>query len=293
MFEAQNRRTFELIAEGKVTGLRIDHILLSPALIPGHVLSPLDNLFQVAPWQAIAPGKVQANPALDDITQVFHPWVLYGAREIAAGRLPLWNPYAYTGAPFLSNPQTATLFPLTWLAWALPPALALTLPSLLKLVAAGLAMYWFLRLLALMPAPAFIGAAGYMLSSTLIAWLPWTFATTMVFVPLLFALVERLTQRGAPRDVALLALAVGLDVLAGYPQATLHALLATRIRGFRSSGDRPDYFFFGGNDEAYAEPSFTHFSSRRLVRRSSDAARTASAARCRSTGGPPTECCPG
>jgi hypothetical protein len=94
-------------------------ILLSPALIPGHVLSPLDNLFQVAPWQAIAPGKVQANPALDDITQVFHPWVLYGAREIAAGRLPLWNPYAYTGAPFLSNPQTATLFPLTWLAWAL------------------------------------------------------------------------------------------------------------------------------------------------------------------------------
>ena len=202
-------------------------ILLAPALLPGRVLSPLDNLFVVAPWQAIAPGPVVPDPALADVTQVFHPWTLYGAREIAAGRFPFWNPYAYTGAPFFSNPQTATLFPLTWLAWALPSTLALTLPSLLKLVGAGLAMYWFLRLLAVTPIPAFVGAAGYMLSSTLIAWLPWTFATTMVFVPLLFALVERLARRRQPRDIGLLALAVGLDVLAGYPQATMHALLAT------------------------------------------------------------------
>jgi hypothetical protein len=202
-------------------------LLFAPALVPGRVLSPLDNLFVVAPWQATAPGPVTPDPALADVTQVFHPWTLYGAREIAAGRFPLWNPYAYTGAPFFSNPQTATLFPLTWLAWALPPGLALTLPSVLKVVAAGLAMYWFLRLVAVMPTPAFVGAAGYMLSSTLIAWLPWTFATTMVFLPLLFALVERLARSGQARDVALLALAVGLDVLAGYPQATMHALLAT------------------------------------------------------------------
>ncbi len=202
-------------------------VLLAPALLPGHVLSPLDNLFVVAPWQAMAPGPVAPNPALADVTQVFHPWALYGGQQIAAGRLPLWNPYAYTGTPFLGNPQTATLFPLTWLSWALPAALALTLPSVLKLVAAGLAMYWFLRVLALAPIAAFIAAAGYMLSSTMIAWLPWTLATTLVFLPLLFALVERLARGPQPRGVALLALAVGLDVLAGYPQATMHAFLAT------------------------------------------------------------------
>ncbi|HEX3179461.1 MAG TPA: YfhO family protein [Methylomirabilota bacterium] len=201
-------------------------VLFSPALLPGRVLSPLDNLFVAAPWHAVAPGPVQPNPALMDVTQVFHPWLLYGAREVAAGRFPLWNPYAYTGAPFFSNPQTATLFPLTWLGWILPPALALTLPSLLKLVAAGLAMYWFLRLLAVAALAAFVGATGYMLSSTLIAWLPWTFATTMAFIPLLFALIERLARRGRPRDIALLAAAVGLDVLAGYPQATMHTLIA-------------------------------------------------------------------
>jgi hypothetical protein len=202
-------------------------VLFAPALRPGHTLSPLDNLFTTAPWRAIAPGPVQPNQALGDVTAVFHPWTLWAAREVRAGRAPLWNPYAYAGAPFFSNPQTACLFPLTWLAWALPPTWALTVPALLKLVAAGLAMYWFLRGLALLPLAAFVGAAGFMLSTTLIAWLPWTLASTMPFLPLLFGLVDRLRARGDRRLVALLALAVALDLVAGYPQATLQALAAT------------------------------------------------------------------
>src|SRR5207247_7058049 len=142
------------------------------------------------PWRAIAPGPVSADPALGDIAQVFHPWTLYTAREVRAGRFPFWNPYAYAGAPFFSNPQTALLFPLTALTWVLPPALALTLPSILKLIAAGLAMYWFLRVLAIVPIAAFVGAAGFMLSSTMIAWLPWTLASTVPFLPLTFGLIE-------------------------------------------------------------------------------------------------------
>src|SRR2546427_2738344 len=154
-------------------------VVWAPALRPGHTLSPLDNLFTSAPWRAIAPGPVRPNQALGDVTQVFHPWTLWAAHEVRAGRLPLWNPYAYAGAPFFSNPQTACVFPLTWLAWALPPTWALTVPALLKLIAAGLATYWFLRGLALLPLAAFVGAAGFMLSTTLIAWLPWTLASTM------------------------------------------------------------------------------------------------------------------
>ena len=199
----------------------------APALRPGYTLAPLDNLFTTAPWRAIAPGPVQPNQTLGDVTQVFHPWTLWAAREVRAGRLPLWNPYSYAGAPFFSNPQTACVFPLTWLAWALPPTLALTLPSVLKVIAAGLAMYWFLRGLALLPVAAFVGAAGFMFSTTLIAWLPWTLGSTMPFLPLLFGLVDRLRARGDRRLVALLALAVALDVLAGYPQAALQALAAT------------------------------------------------------------------
>src|SRR5262245_22721203 len=202
-------------------------VWFAPALRPGHTLSPLDNLFTTAPWRAIAPGPVQPAPALGDVTQVFHPWTLWAAREIRAGRLPLWNPYSYAGAPFYSNPQTACLFPLTWLGWALPPPLALTVPALVKLIVAGLAMYWFVRGLTLLPVAAFVGATGFMFSTTLIAWLPWTFASTMVLLPLLFGVVDRLRTGGDRRLVALLAIVVALDGLAGYPQAAMQALAAT------------------------------------------------------------------
>ena len=202
-------------------------VWFAPALRPGYTLAPLDNLFTTAPWRAIAPGPVQPTPALGDVTQVFHPWTLWAAREIRAGRVPLWNPYSYAGAPFFSNPQTACVFPLTWLTWALPSALALTVPALLKVSVAGLAMYWFLRGLALSPIAAFVGATGFMFSTTLIAWLPWTFASTIALLPLLFGLVNRLRAHGDRRIVALLALVVALDGLAGYPQATLQALAAT------------------------------------------------------------------
>jgi hypothetical protein len=204
-------------------------VLWAPALRPGRALSPVDQLFLVAPWSAMAPAPPQANPALADVSQVFHPWTLYTAREIRGGRLPLWNPYAYAGVPFLSNPQTALFFPLTWLSWALPPTLALTLPQILKVAVAGPAMYWFLRILAVSPLPAFIGGAGFMLSTTLIAWLPWTYSTTIVFLPILFGLVERLAQGVDARRVALLGLALAADVLAGYPPSAFHGLLAAAV----------------------------------------------------------------
>jgi len=201
-------------------------LLFAPALLPGRALSPVDQLFLVAPWSAVAPAPPRPNPALADVSQVFHPWTVYTAREIRAGRLPLWNPYAYAGVPFLSNPQTALFFPLTWLTWVLPAALGLTLPQVLKVAVAGPAMYWFLRKLAVSPLAAFIGGAGFMLSTTLIAWLPWTYSTTMVFLPILFGLVERLAERVDARGVALLALALAGDVLAGYPPSAFHGLLA-------------------------------------------------------------------
>jgi hypothetical protein len=90
-------------------------------------------------------------------------------------------------------------------------------------------MYWFLRTLAVAPLPAFIGGAGFMLSTTLVAWLPWTYATTMVFLPILFGLVERLAQAPSRRVVALLALALAGDGLAGYPPSAFHGMLATAV----------------------------------------------------------------
>ena len=197
-------------------------------LVAGRVWSPAANLFVGYPWQALAADVGPPNPALSDVTQWFHPALLWSAGEIHAGRVPLWVPNAYAGAPFLANPQTALLFPLTWLAWILPAAPALTLIAALKLVGAGLGAYWFLRAgLGLGPLAALTGALGFEFSTTLVGWIGWAFASGVMFLPLLFGAVERVRSPGTRRWTVALALAGALAVLAGYPQGAFHALLAS------------------------------------------------------------------
>ena len=208
-----------------------------PTLVGHGVLSPAANLFTLYPWQALGSAG-PPNPALSDVTQWFHPALLWGAGEIRAGRLPLWMPHAYAGAPFFANPQTALLFPLTWLAWLLPAAAALTLITAGKLIGAGLAMYWFLRSgLRLCVAAALVGSLGFELSTTLVGWVGWAFGSALMGLPLLFMTLERVRAPGTRRWIAALAAAVALTILAGYPQGAFHALLAatawalTRARG--------------------------------------------------------------
>lgn len=200
--------------------------VLIRALAPGRVLSPADILLVFPPWSILAPATRMLNPLLTDVTFMFHPWLIYAGREVRDGHFPLWNPHSFAGSPFFANPQTALLFPLTWLAWVLPAPLALTLISILKLSLAGLGMYWFLRLLDLRPLAAFVGALAFMFNGALVTWLQWAVGNGILALPFLFAATERLSQRPGPRSIAGLAVVVALSIFGGYLQLTMLALLA-------------------------------------------------------------------
>src|SRR5260370_743228 len=45
----------------------------------------------------------------------FYPQRVYLAESLLAGRIPLWDPDLFLGVPFLANPQTAVLYPPSWL----------------------------------------------------------------------------------------------------------------------------------------------------------------------------------
>lgn len=204
-------------------------VIFGPALVTGRVVSSADNLLDQAPWQALAPGYRSFDPTLSDISQFLHPYAVFAAREIRAWRLPLWNPYAFAGVPFFAHPHSATLFPLTALAYVLPLTTALTLAAALKLAAAGVAMYWFLRVLSLTRAAALTGALAFQLSGPMVGWLLWPFSSTLIFLPLLFGLAERLRGAGGARPVALIAVTVALDLFAGYPQGAFQDAAAATV----------------------------------------------------------------
>ena len=204
-------------------------VVFAHALWPGRVLSPADILMTFPPWASLAPGTLATNPLQSDVAFMFDPWLIYAGRAVAAGRFPLWNPHAFAGAPFFANPQTALLFPLTWLAFVLPAPLAITLVMILKLSVAGVGMYLFLRRLAVGLLASSVGAVSFMLNGALVMWLGWAVGSAMAMLPWLFAASEWLRHARSRRAVAVLALAVAVSIFAGYPQITFVALLVAGL----------------------------------------------------------------
>ena len=159
----------------------------------------------------------------DDLTQNLPLRILAG-RDIRAGHLPLYNPYIWSGAPLLAGWNAAAAYPLTWLFAILPGTAAWTVNVIAAWATAGLGMFCFLRALRLASLASFLGAfsfafAGGMSAQEthfgLVAGLSW--------VPLALLSILRLSQDRpwASRAgwVAVLAVAIGLVVLAGEPRA--------------------------------------------------------------------------
>ncbi|MCC7106983.1 MAG: hypothetical protein IT307_17765, partial [Chloroflexi bacterium] len=80
-----------------------------------------------------------------DAMVYFYPPRVYYAEALAAGRLPLWNPYHFLGAPFLANPQTAVLYPPSLLFLLMSVPLAYGWSLALHLMGAGLGVYCWCR----------------------------------------------------------------------------------------------------------------------------------------------------
>lgn len=86
-----------------------------------------------------------------DLFTYFFPYWTAAARACQAGRLPLWNPYLFAGAPLLANSQAGIFYPLNWPLWLLSGStlagMARTLhwSVLLHLALAAVNAYWLAR----------------------------------------------------------------------------------------------------------------------------------------------------
>ncbi len=163
-----------------------------------------------------------------DVVSYFYPYREYAAQVLRSGKLPLWNPYLFAGAPFLANIQTAVFYPLNLPHLLLPTGQALTVVILSHLYLAGAGAYVFARAAcSIGPAGALVAGLAFMLGGFLsaqaghvnqlsvAAWLPWLLLTFERA-----ALTRRLVW--AVAGAAVLA----LQLLAGHTQEVYLSLLA-------------------------------------------------------------------
>jgi hypothetical protein len=204
-------------------------ILYGPALCGRKVLLPLDFLALPDVYLPRTPETARiasVNIYLPDLLYLLEPARRFAVSEIHAGRLPMWMPYQYGGAPFIE----AKFSPFAALQFCAASPIVLAWTQLAVALIAGLGAYaFFRRALGVGFWPAAISAWCYPLTGLFILWQGYPQVLTVCWLPWLLLAVDS-TVRAASRWAPLgLALVTCLVVLSGHLDTAGQALLASGV----------------------------------------------------------------
>ncbi len=178
-----------------------------------------------------------------DVFTYFYPYRAYAAEALRGGRIPLWNPYLFLGAPFLANIQAAVFYPLNWpLCWLSAPRM-ISYSIIIHIFLASLFTYLYARLsIGLSHFGAFLAAIVFAFSGFLgarvehvnqlniFAWMP------LSFLLLDLALGQGSEKRGSLEAVGerigyllLAGLVTAMQFTAGHIQAAYICLFALGV----------------------------------------------------------------
>ncbi|MCZ7547154.1 MAG: YfhO family protein [Anaerolineae bacterium] len=186
-------------------------------------------------WRVLTPNPAD-QVALEegDFSGQFYAFSAYQARRLLAGEIPLWNPYANGGHPFLADTQAAAFYPprLVFIylsslfgGWSYH---ALQLEAAAHYLLASLLMYAFIRRVTGRPFAGIVAALTFTYSGYLTGYpiLQLAILEAAVWLPLVLLGLHEATRHARPGwlCVVLAGVALGLCLLAGHPQTALFTL---------------------------------------------------------------------
>jgi hypothetical protein len=161
----------------------------------------------------------------------------FAARSIAQGEFPSWDPYTYCGLPGYANLNMQIFYPPTLLVITLSSAMRgrhvlylLEWQIVLHVLAGGVFTLLLLRKLGLSTAAALAGATVYQLGPYFASHAQHLGAMdTAAWLPLAWLAVLELAEGWKRRWLAVLATALALSFLAGFPAAAVVVWASTFV----------------------------------------------------------------
>jgi Bacterial membrane protein YfhO len=169
--------------------------------------------------------------ARGDIFYYFYPYRDYASLALRAGRIPLWNPYLFMGAPFLANSQVGFFYPFNLLMSWLDVTRSISWTIVLHIFIAASGVYVFTRsrlklsILAAWLAAISFGLGGYLGTQIEhvnqlqgLAWIGWIFLAYDLGIRDQGSGIRQL------RSFLFLSLVISLQLLAGHTQSVFITL---------------------------------------------------------------------
>ncbi len=142
--------------------------------------------------------------------------------------IPLWNPYLFSGTPFIGNIQASMFYPLGFLYYLLPTQTAYLYSTVLHCSLGIVFMYVLSRLLSISRPGAFLSAFVFIFNGYFMAHLyagHLSFVQNYIWMPVVFLFVWRFVSAGLYRYALLSGLVLGVQILGGFPQIAFYTIL--------------------------------------------------------------------
>lgn len=185
-------------------------------------------------------SQVLSSIGTDTWSQYFY-WRHFGYTAIADGEFPLWNPYVFSGAPYIAGLQSAIFYPLNLLHLLVAAPLGINLNIAVHCLLASVFTYLFARYLDL-------GRMGSLLSALTFAYGAPYFLhiypghlsnlSTMVWLPLMLMGIEAFLRNREMKYAVLSGIPLSMQVLAGHAQYLFYANIAVTLYFFISVAAR-------------------------------------------------------
>lgn len=186
--------------------LFVTFIFFYPIWLQGKVALPVDALVGAhipwveKTWEGYPTGVPIKNLEITDSISQFFPWRSLVGEFWREAKAPLWNPYMFSGTPFLATLHSAALYPLNAIYLFLDNISAWNLIVFLQVFLSALFMYLFLQELGLSKTASLFASIAFCLSGYMIAWLEFaTGGQAGLWLPLLLLLETKLIKTNSVR----------------------------------------------------------------------------------------------
>lgn len=201
-----------------------DYIFEHKTLFPSNLLMSSYSPWKYEPVPEYPNGPPNKAMGFDNIRQAY-PDRSFLRYALTKGIVPLWNPYIYSGAPFMAASNTAVWYPLSWAAAILSTNEGWNFLIIVQPILSIVFMYIFLRSLRVRMSLAAYGAFVYAVSGWMIVY--WqeflVLEHSVLWLPLALYASNRLWER--QNDVLgffFLLFALTCSIFGGFLQMSIY-----------------------------------------------------------------------
>lgn len=193
-----------------------------------------------SPWKYISwpgyPSGVPNKPIGTDNPKLFYPYRKFTVDELKRGRIPLWNPYVFSGNIHAATYQSAVYYPLNILYFVLPLADAWSILVIIQPILAGFFTFLFLKSQRMTDRGSLFGALCFAFSGWMIAWWEESLVIehSILWLPLALYASSLLWQQDKKQALGFILFftAISMSILAGFLQMTLYLGITVALWNF-------------------------------------------------------------